>query len=91
MLINVDSDTLIDTRNTCVVVTGNSAPVLVTLPATPAFGQLVTVVDGDGHSSVYPITVLGNGMLINGETVLLLDVDQMSIDLTCNGTKWVIL
>jgi len=91
MLINVSEDTLLDARNICVVVTGNSAEVAITWPEHPAFAQLVTVVDGDGHALTYPITVHGNGHLINGEETLVLQVNSMAVTMVYNGTKLVVI
>jgi hypothetical protein len=91
MLLNVSEDTQLGSTNVCVVVTGNSTAVAITWPAQPAFGQLVTVVDGDGHALTYPITVDGNGHLINGEATLLLQVNRMAATMVYNGTKLVVI
>jgi len=91
VLINVDADALIDQRNTCVVVTGNSLPVEVTFPAAPAFAQLLTVVDGDGHCVTYNVTVNGNGKLLNGAVTVVMNVNFMALTWIYNGTKWVLV
>jgi hypothetical protein len=91
MLINVSEDTLLESVNVCVVVTGNSAEVAITWPEHPAFAQLVTVVDGDGHALTYPITVHGNGHLINGEETLVVQVNSMAVTMVYNGTKLVVI
>jgi len=87
---NVDSDTLLNTLDRCVVVSGNSEPVKITLPEEPRAAQSVTVVDGDDHSAVLPITVDGNGKTINGASTLLISSNSASVSLSFNCEKWVI-
>lgn len=91
VLINRSTDTLLDTRNVCCIVTENSVAVEVTFPAVPRFEQLATVADGDGHCATYNITVNGNGKLLNGEATVVMNVNRMSLTWIYNGTKWVMV
>jgi hypothetical protein len=90
-LINASEDTQLGSLNYCVVVTGNTAAVEITWPEHPAIAQVVTVVDGDGHALTYPITVNGNGHLINGEATLVLQVNRMAVTMVYDGTKLVLI
>jgi len=90
-LINVSEDTQLGSLNFCVVVTGNTAAVEILWPENPAIGQVVTVIDGDGHALTYPITVNGNGHLINGDATLVLQVNSMAVTMVYNGTKLVVI
>ena len=88
MLINIADDTTIDGRSLLIVVTGNTAAVQVTLPADPTFGQLVTVVDGDGQANTYNITISGNGKTISGSATQVISTNYARVSCVYNGVKW---
>jgi hypothetical protein len=60
----------------------------VTLPASPAVGDIITIVDG-GNFKTTPLTVARNGNLMQGETTdLTVDVAGVSVQLIWVGTTW---
>jgi hypothetical protein len=58
------------------------------LVASPVKGQLVVVKDDSGNAQSYPLTVQGNGYLIDGSGSYTLSSNWASISLIFNGTKW---
>ena len=91
MLLNIAADHSADTRSILFVVTGNTAAVTITLPSSPAFSQLVTVVDGDGQAATYNITVDGNGKTISGSATQVISTNYARLSMTYNGTKWLLV
>lgn len=66
----------------------NGGSFTVDLPASPASGQFVEIVDG-GNFTTNPLTVGRNGSSIEGVTDdLLLDIGNAKILLIYNGTTW---
>lgn len=71
-----------------VIVGENTTPVEVTTAPDPVQGQRVVVTDGDEHASSLPITVNGNGKLINGDPSVVLNIDGMSLSMIYDGEGW---
>jgi hypothetical protein len=71
-----------------VIVGGNTTPVEVTIAPDHVQGQRVVVTDGDEHASSLPITVNGNGKLINGDPSVVLNFDGMSLSMIYDGEGW---
>jgi hypothetical protein len=71
----------------------NSAPVTVTLPASPVVGQWYEITDANGGASTDNITIDPNGNNINTSAAdIVLDTDFDSIVLVCtDATNWAIV
>ena len=78
------------TAGTQVGVDTSSATVTVTLPGSPATGDVVTVLDSHhAWGGTYPCIVARNGNTIDGTTAdLTLDTTGQAIKLLYNGTGW---
>ena len=62
--------------------------VTATLPATPATGEAVRIVDGAGTGATNNITIAGNGKNIAGAATLVLAYNYSGVTLVYNGTQW---
>jgi hypothetical protein len=61
----------------------------VTLPASPAVGDIVVINDGEGNWDTANLTVARNGETIDGDAAnLVMDVDNASVDFIYDGTTW---
>lgn len=71
----------------------NSAPVTITLPASPVVGQWYEIVDGNGGAASNNITIDPNGNFINTSGAnIVLDTNFDSIVLVCvDATNWSIV
>ena len=69
-----------------------SAPITVTLPASPTAGTSVILLDYSRNSSTYHITVLGNGNNIEGSSSnFVIDVNGINVTLTYIGVGgWIL-
>jgi hypothetical protein len=59
-------------------------------PSNPTSGQRFQVKDGNGHSVSFPITVDGNGFLIDGSPTIVLNTGYEALELTFDTTQWYI-
>lgn len=73
------------------VIVNNTAPVTMTLPASPEEHKEYKIKDGNGNASSFNITIDGNGNLIDGLTTFVMSSDNQSTDLIFDGTKWLII
>lgn len=93
---SVSTNTVIDNTYKTVLVDTTSSPITVTLPATPAVGQLYEIRDfgnsGSGNASVNNITIDRNSKLINGLTSdLTIDTDGDAVTIIFEGNGWLTL
>jgi len=63
----------------------------VTFPASPDTGRSLIIKDGNGESTIYPITVDGNGNAIDGEPTDVLNIDYQGMEFFYNGIEWNVL
>lgn len=61
------------------------------LPASPIIGQQITISDEQGNANTLPITILGNGILIDGSTSASVNTDYGSITLLYSGNIWKVI
>lgn len=81
------SATILASSNATTVFVGNlSAPITITLPASPINSQQVIVKDANGFSSSLNITIFGNGKNIDGAASEILTQNYASISLMFNST-----
>lgn len=74
------------------VVAGSlSAPITLTLPASPVLGRRLLVADGLGGAQSHNITVSGGANTINGQSTIVLLSNFASVELQWTGTTWSIL
>lgn len=66
----------------------SGAATAVTLPATPATGQVVTVKDGKGDAATNAITISPAAGTIDGAATVVLSTNYGSVTLVYNGTEW---
>lgn len=69
-----------------VLVLSSPAPFTVSLPPTPVANETHYIKDGSGNASTYPITVSGNGYLIDGSTTAEIGVNYGCLFLWFNGS-----
>jgi hypothetical protein len=82
----------LSTANQIVVINKTVAgATTVTLPASPAANQQVTIKDGLGDSATNNITINGNGKTIDGSSTKVISTNYNSYTLVYNGTQWNIL
>lgn len=62
--------------------------ITITLPAAPLAGNLVAIADKDGEFDTKPITVIGNGKLIEGDSTFIVDLRNAYVQLIYDGTGW---
>ena len=73
----------------CILEVGSSSSaVTVTLPASPAAKQIITIKDGVGSAGSKNITIRGNGKTIDGQTSYPMYDNWASITMYYNGTSW---
>lgn len=65
-----------------------SAPMTVTLPATPTAGQTLTVKDMSGNAGTYPITVAGGAATIEGAASIVIRSNWGWVSLIHTGVQW---
>ena len=61
------------------------------MPLSPPLGQQVTISDDAGNSNAIPITVYGNGKLIDDSATALINTDYGSMTILYNGTFWKVI
>lgn len=66
-----------------------SAPITITLPPAPTMGQEITIKDCSGNASLYPITINGGSVFIEGVMTLILMYNFSWVDLYYTGAQWV--
>lgn len=89
----VSTDTTLDDTYRTVLVDPNGSPRTITLPTSPVSGQWYEFRDvgagGGGDATANPISISGNGALINGSiSDFLLDSDGHSAIVVSDGTDW---
>lgn len=67
-----------------------TAPVVVTLPASPIIGSTYVIKDANGIAATYNITVSGNGFNIDGYPTYVMKVNYETLEVTYDGAWWVI-
>lgn len=70
------------------ILCNHTAPIDITLPLIPEEHKEYTVKDKSGAASTFPITVKGNGKLIDGLSTLLISSNYGSVDFIYDGTDW---
>ena len=73
--------------NQAIIANSSSGSFTLTLPATPTIGDTVVICDGNSFSTE-PITVLGNGNLIETYDAFVLNIDNVKVDFVYNGSQW---
>lgn len=69
-----------------------SAPINITLSASPTAGQILTIKDANGSASTYNITVLNNGHNIDGSSgPIIINRNYGAYNLIYSGTQWNII
>lgn len=88
-MIVVNSTTTLTTGFTGYVRVENttSAPMTVTLPASPTAAQEITIKDSSGNAGTYAIVV--SAAAIEGGTSLTINTNWGWVDLVYTGTRWV--
>ena len=66
----------------------NGSAATVNLPASPAVGHEVLVVDVAGKAGTYTIIVNGNGHNVMGDNQLVIDMDNASVRFAYSGTTY---
>lgn len=63
--------------------------ITITLPSTPSLGTLIAVADHNGEFDADPVTIrASNGLVIEGETDLILDLRNAYVQVVFDGTQW---
>lgn len=68
-----------------------SAPITVTLPASPSLGEVHYVSDTVGSAGTNNITISGNGNNINASSTFVMNVAYTSITVCWTGSRWNII
>lgn len=89
----VDTDTTLNKFDHFLGIKGNVAPVSVLLPYTSSLEvgirwQSWVIADLEGTASTNPITLVGEGCLINGQASLVIDQDFGGVQLYFDGTNY---
>ena len=79
---------VLSTDNTIIINKTIAATTTVTLPASPAINQPVTIKDGAGNANTYNITVSGNGNTIDGGNTYVIGGAYGSISMMWTGSFW---
>lgn len=61
------------------------------MPTSPLNGQQVTISDEEGNAETFPITVNGNGNLIDDSATALINTNYGSITILYNGIFWKVI
>jgi hypothetical protein len=77
----VTTSVLLTTGSSYVILVNNSAPVTITLPATPLNGQVFKIKNVSGSAVTNIITVAGNGKNIDGSSTGLINTDYGALEL----------
>lgn len=89
MVVNHTQALPADYRGFVRVENNTNAPITITLPASPVASQAIELVDCYGNAGTYPITITGNGPMINGAVTVVLNFDRSWVELTFTGAMWV--
>lgn len=84
----VTTSVTLGTGSSYVILANPSAPLTITLPATPLSGQVFKIKDISGNALTNNITVSGNGNNIDGSPSGLINTDYGALELLFNGTAW---
>jgi hypothetical protein len=84
----VSGDYLVLDSDQDIVVTGQVAPVTITLPPTLVAGRAITVRDEGGFAVAFPVTVSGNGNLLNGAPTQTLLTANAMLSIIGGSTQW---
>jgi hypothetical protein len=82
----VTTSVLLTTGSSYVILVNNSAPVTITLPATPINGQVFKIKNVSGTAVTNIITVAGNGKNIDGSASGLINTDYGALELIYDTT-----
>jgi hypothetical protein len=63
----------------------------VTLPASPATGQQITIKDGKGDANANNITITPAAGTIDGAATLVMNVNRQSVTLMYSGSEWCVI
>jgi len=77
----VTTSVLLTTGSSYVILVNNSAPVIITLPATPLNGQTFKIKNVSGSAVTNVITIAGNGKNIDGSLNGLINTDYGALEL----------
>lgn len=80
--------TALTSDNVIVVNKSTGSATTITLPASPASGEIKIVKDGKGDAKTNNITIAGNGKNIDGTASRTINVNYGSFCLVYNGTQW---
>ena len=82
----VTTSVLLTTGSSYVILVNNSAPVTITLPATPLNGQVFKIKNVSGSAVTNIITIAGNGKNIDGSASGLINTDYGALELIYDTT-----
>jgi hypothetical protein len=68
-----------------------TGPGTLTFPSDPVEGNLIHIVDSPGTFDVNPVTLDGNGNLIEGNSTFILEKKDENIQFFFNGNQWIYL
>lgn len=68
-----------------------ASAITINLPASPATGRKIVIMDGTGGASGFNITIQGNGHNINGSSSLVISTNFQAKTLLYNGTIWTVI
>lgn len=71
-----------------IAITSLTAPMTLTLPATPTTGDSFTIKDAVGNAATNNVTISGNGNNIDGASTAILSQNFSALVLTYTGTQW---
>jgi hypothetical protein len=69
-------------------ITSLSTSFTITLPSAPTVGDEYTIKDTTGNAGIYPVTVSGNGVNIDGLSSFLLNRAYIAVLFTYTGSQW---
>jgi hypothetical protein len=88
---NVISSNYTVTQSENLFVNTSVTPISITLPASPVFGQYVSIVDINNTFDVNPCQINGNGKQVLGDTSLDLNIKSVAVILYFDGSKWILV
>lgn len=81
------SNTYTASSGDAIMATTTAGSFTITLPSSPLTGAIVIIADGDDFF-VNPLTVNGNGNLIEGYSTFTLNVKNVKVEFIYSGTSW---